>query len=154
MVRSAPLSTRVLPPAAGGRIGYEVLLFFWLAGLLLVSCRSSQSGFKGGPVVTAVDSVALQEPDSAAVGRFANVTHDRLGRTYLADLTRGRIIRFNRNGTFDRTIGRSGAGPGELQAAGQPGLLANDSILAVPDPGQSAISLFEAATGRFLRRTG
>ena len=120
--------------------------------LLLASCADSSQGFSGGPLVSVIDSVVLQEPDSAVVGRFANVTHDHFGRTYLADLTGGRVVRFNRDGTFGGTIGRSGAGPGELQAAGQPGLLSNDSILAVPDPQAATVSLFEAGTGRFLRR--
>ena len=85
--------------------------------LLFTSCTASSEGFSGGPIVSVIDSVVLREPDSVVVGRFANVTHDRLGRTYLADLTGGRVVRFNRDGTFDGTIGRSGAGPGELQAA-------------------------------------
>ncbi len=145
------LGLRSVPLLKGS--GFRNKLVFVLAvDLLLASCADSPQGFSGGPIVSLIDSVVLQEPDSAVVGRFANVTHDRFGRTYLADLTGGRVVRFNRDGTFSGTIGRSGAGPGELQAAGQPGLLSNDSILAVPDPKAATVSLFEAGTGRFLRR--
>ena len=151
VVVQPPFEKLAPPPSRGGasRCGVWPLL---AAGPLLVACSGPARGFDGGPVISVVDSAVLREPDSVVVGRFANVTHDRLGRTYIADMTGGRVVRFNRDGTFSGSIGRSGAGPGELQAAGQPGLLGNDSILAVPDPRLSAISLFEAGTGRFLRR--
>ena len=148
-----PVASRHDRPSATARFDFRVLMLLQTAGLLSSGCIDSPKGFKGGPLVSISDSVVLREPDSAVVGRFANIAHDRFGRSYVADLTGGRVVRFTRDGAFDLAFGRRGPGPGELLAAGQPGLLANDSILAVPDPRQAAVSLFEAATGRFLRRT-
>jgi hypothetical protein len=82
---------------------------------------------------------ALSEVPSLVVGRD--------GRIYVGQ-TQERAIRvFDRSGTFVRTIGRQGAGPGEFQSIGHMGW--RSDTLWVNDPSSLRVSLL-SADGRFL----
>ncbi|MEZ4457416.1 MAG: hypothetical protein R2882_12855 [Gemmatimonadales bacterium] len=94
----------------------------------------------------------LLEPDTAQIGRFANIATARSGDLFVSDLSGGRVLRFGRDGSLRMTIGRSGSGPGELRGPTQPALVNDDSVLVVMDPRSSALSLFDVRNGGFLRR--
>lgn len=81
---------------------------------------------------------ALNEPQSLAV--------DALGRVYVADRKPTIIKVFSPDGSFLRTVGREGAGPGEFRVAF---LAAWRDRLVVHDPQQSRTSVFDTA-GAFL----
>lgn len=98
-----------------------------------------------------VDSVVLQEPDSAALGKFAYATRERNGTVLLSDAGQGRLLRYGHDGRLGAVIGRKGGAPGEFRVAGIARSLANDSLLAVVDPGRMYMSLLDARSGGFIR---
>lgn len=71
---------------------------------------------------------------------------DRAGRMYIADNNPALIKLYGPDGTFLRTIGREGQGPGEYQAA-FPAI--HDTMLIVHDPRTARTSVFDTA-GAFL----
>jgi hypothetical protein len=54
------------------------------------------------------------------------------GRLYVTDDSRRQVLQFDRDGTFMRTFGRGGSGPGEFQSMQL--LEIHDGILAIYDP--------------------
>ena len=60
----------------------------------------------GGPTVTLVDSVVLEESDSAYVGRPAHVFHvAEDGKYFVSDELSDRLFQFGRDGHLERIIG-------------------------------------------------
>ena len=85
---------------------------------------------------TAGGTSELANPDGIAV--------DRRGRIYVVD---GTIKLFGADGSFIRTVGRDGAGPGEYRAAMI--ATAGDQLL-VQDPNLARLTVFDSA-GSFVR---
>jgi hypothetical protein len=76
-----------------------------------------------------------------------NVAIDAAGRIYVADNAPASVKQFNADGTYLRTIGRQGQGPGEFTLA----LIAvSGGDLFVHDPQNQRTSLFDTA-GRYVR---
>jgi hypothetical protein len=119
----------------------------------MVGCSTSDyriSSDVHGPTLTVVDSVSLDEPDSLPMGTSFFLAKGPDRDTYLNDIVRSRILRFDARGRLVTTIGKPGSGPGELKVPGVIHLI-DDSILAVNDVAQRTTSLFDAKTGVFLR---
>jgi hypothetical protein len=76
-----------------------------------------------------------------------DVTMDAAGRIYVSENDPALIKQYAPDGTFLRTIGRSGQGPGEFRTAF---LAAAGGHLYVHDPRASRTSLFDT-TGTFIR---
>ena len=72
-------------------------------------------------------------------GRISGVVVDRHGRFLLASQDDGRLLIFDRAGQYISSLGRSGAGPGEIRVFGMVGLR-GDSVW-VSDPAQSRITV-------------
>lgn len=104
-----------------------------------------------GPTVVALDSITLEEHDSLALGEQVNLLRGPGGTLFIGDGDRGRIIQYDHTGRLMGVIGRKGEGPGELGDAGVMGLLQGDTLLAVSDGQERAISVFTLA-GHFVRR--
>lgn len=85
------------------------------------------------------DSVG--EPWLAPVVQHSQVIIDRAGRTYVLTPDEG-IARFGLDGRFDRTIGRSGAGPGEFRRP--VALTAQGDTLVVHDVAKRALVRFSS----------
>jgi 6-bladed beta-propeller len=81
----------------------------------------------------------LMEPGTLGV--------DDWGRIYVADRKPARIKVYDSAGTFVRTIGREGAGPGEYRVAY---IAVRGAHLVVHDPMQSRTSVFDTS-GSFIR---
>jgi hypothetical protein len=78
------------------------------------------------------------------LNEIVGLASDDLGRVYILDRQAQDIRVFTRDGLFVRTIGRSGAGPGEFQQAN--GLLFDRrGHLWVVDPGNGRYSMFDTA---------
>lgn len=123
--------------------------------MILGSCMPGHSGddrtAARGPSVRVVDSVELSEPDSVPIGMLSYVA-TRHGMVYIGDADRGRILAFDRSGRLVGLIGALGSGPGELGSADAMFVLPGDTLLAVMDPAQRALSVFDLRTRRFQRR--
>lgn len=81
------------------------------------------------------------EPWLAPVVQHSQVIIDRAGRTYVLTPDEG-IARFGLDGRFDRTIGRSGAGPGEFRRP--VALMAQGDTLVVHDAAKRALVRFSS----------
>lgn len=98
---------------------------------------------------TPVRLASLQPPDSALTAvPWGVVTDPGTGRIFVADMTSERVVIFEADGTFVRTIGRAGGGPGEFRS---PTALAMDGsgALAVWDARRGVISRW-SVDGDFL----
>jgi hypothetical protein len=104
-----------------------------------------------GPLLVVVDTVALQEPDGVALGKFGYATREPDGGILLSDAGQGRLLRYAPDGRLVSVIGRKGGAPGEFGRAGLARSLADDSLLAVVDPSRFYISLLDRRTGAFVR---
>ena len=96
------------------------LMLFVLACACSSSDGSSNQDRVGGPLLTVLDSVVLQEPDSLPGGRFANLTTSADGHHYISDLATGRVLRFDRDGRFDRVYSRLGGLPASFRRPDSP----------------------------------
>jgi hypothetical protein len=97
-----------------------------------------------------LDSVVLQENDSLYLGAPLHVTPGRDGSLLVSDGLESQVLQFSRTGALIRRFGGAGRGPGEL---GDPvaTALMGDSMLVVAEWGNQRISMFNVATGAFVR---
>jgi hypothetical protein len=99
---------------------------------------------------TLVEVARLTGGEEGTVGEIVNpqdVTLDGAGRIYISEQDPAVIKQFNPDGTFLRTIGRQGQGPGEFTTAF---LAIGGDKLFVQDPRGSRASVFDTA-GNYLR---
>ncbi len=101
------------------------------------------------PALTLVDSVILQDQDTAYVGKPAAFAVAPDGRLLISDLLSHRVLIFAADGRFLKTVGREGDGPGEFV---NPSWLAldGDSILYVANTNRWRIETFDGQTGEPL----
>lgn len=93
---------------------------------------------------TPVRLASLQPPDSALTAMpWGVVANPETGTIFVADVTSERVVVFDAKGTFARTIGRAGEGPGEFRSPTALALAA-DGVLAVWDAGRGVISRWSA----------
>jgi hypothetical protein len=125
-----------------------------LAVLLLSSCKvdhrqERSEAQPNGPVgITVVDSVRLQDTDTAFLARPAGIAVTAQGDLFLSDNANKQIFRFSRDGRFVRTISRRGSGPGEVESVGSIAL-DGDSLLVVKNMARMRVEVFDAATSEF-----
>lgn len=121
-----------------------------IAVLLLAACNSPATRSDGGPVVTALDSVVLAEPDSLEA--FLPLRTQAITATgELLIETGTAVLHFAPDGNLRRVIGRPGAGPGEFTRISSLGLLAGDSLFAVVDARRARIVVFGLDDGALRR---
>ena len=128
-----------------------------LVGLTLVvaSCQGhrSQPGGRtspGGPQVQLLDSIILEEPDSAYLGRpgpFVATPAD--GSYLLTDELADRVLSFRKDGRLGFVLGRSGAGPRDFSSVG-PVIALVDSLLIVQSAGTARLTVFDARSRKLL----
>jgi len=99
-----------------------------------------------GQILPVIDSVLLQESDSAYLGRPVALAVGPEGDYYVADNIANRVLRFGADGGLRLIYGRSGQGPGELASTGPIGFL-DDSLVLISD-----FSMFQLE--RYDRRSG
>jgi hypothetical protein len=127
----------------------------WVETALLIlgtSCISESHRVPSSSgMIQAVDSVVLRAEGDLDLGIMSYLVEGENGPLYVSDVARGRICRFNRDGTLDRVLGAKGNGPGEFAVAEAMTLLVHDSLLAVTDGARQYISLLDTGSGAFLR---
>jgi len=122
--------------------------------ILVAACAGDQVADRSesqpnGPIgVTVVDSVRLQETDTAFLAQPAGIAVTARGELYLSDNANKRIFHFGRSGNFVRTISHRGSGPGEFESVGSLAL-DGDSLLIVKNLAKMRVEVFNASTGEF-----
>ena len=102
---------------------------------------------------TPVRLASLQPPDSALTAVPWGVLADaKTGTIFVVDATSERVVVFDANGRFTRTIGRAGEGPGEFRSPAALALDENGAV-AVWDAGRGVISLW-SPEGELLEERG
>jgi len=91
----------------------------------------------------------LEGPPEYAFGQLEEIAIDRIGRLYAHDQKDHQLRAYDAAGKFVTKIGRRGSGPGEYQGVVGIAIVA-DSFVAVHDPGNARITLFEPS-GRLYR---
>lgn len=100
----------------------------------------------GGPVLHLVDSIPLEESDTAFLGRIPHTfTIDNVGAVYVADQASDRLLVFTPEGRLKRVIGRHGNGPGEFDRIGP--VTVPGSELLIQGWGGSTLSLLDTRNG-------
>jgi hypothetical protein len=99
----------------------------------------------GEPPEWALDTLfaiggAAATDTTAQFGRVVSVAQDPAGRLYIADQMLSTVRQYAADGTYMRTIGRGGQGPGEY--ARPAGLALLGDTLMIVDPGNVRIGLF------------
>ena len=100
------------------------------------------------PVLSLIDSVAIDETSSVQVSRVGEVAIS-ITRTYIADPGEWRVLEVSRQGKITRTFGRRGKGPGEFETPGS--LVVAGDELMVMDFSLRRVSVFSTTSGKFLR---
>jgi hypothetical protein len=109
-----------------------------------------------GPSLTLVDSIRLEESDTAYLARPTGFLPAADGSFFVTDDGTARLLRFSRGGLLLHTFGRHGAGPGEFATPTTIGL-AGDSLVLVNDNNNLRIVNFDLRTANpigSLRRDG
>lgn len=135
--RSEPVTrTRSLVPT--------VLLVAGLLGNLL-GCTSDQSS-PNSPNLHFEETLRIgsddpEAPDHQLFSQVAAATVDSSGAIYAVDAQTGGVRVYDEGGTFQRSFGTRGQGPGEFQGASALHIDAHGRLL-VADPGQSRITAY------------
>ncbi|HEU4455246.1 MAG TPA: 6-bladed beta-propeller [Longimicrobium sp.] len=101
---------------------------------------------------TLVDSVELQQSDSALIVRVSGIDVDSSGSILLGDVSEGNVKLFGADGRLLRIIGRKGEGPGEFKAPRYP-RFGPGGLIYVADGQEGHVQVFDRAGAlrRFVR---
>ena len=121
------------PPAPGFRIEVDTV-----AGIETVRSYGEPPEWSVEPVFSLGGAEARDTTEE--FGQIRSVVADGDGQIYVADRILSTVRQFGAQGSFVRTIGREGQGPGEYRRPAGLGLL-GDTLLVV-DPGNVRIGLF------------
>ena len=122
-----------------------VLMVAWIACAGVPEPSSER-----GPSLILLDSMVLQETDTAHVGRPAGLAVAPAG-FWVTDLYQNRVLVFDRAGRFVGNAGGPGGGPGEFGGvAGAYALGPDGAMIAVADRQPSALEFFDTGTRRPL----
>lgn len=144
-VRSAnhSLSVRIMPRAHS--------LPILIATLAVSACGGSDSAeLMLHPQLVLVDSIVLEQGDSTFLARPSAVAVDDDGY-WVADMQQATLSRYDREGRYERRVGRQGRGPGEF---GAPFRLASSATgrLDVADLDGFSVTRVNADNGAHLYR--
>lgn len=95
-----------------------------------------------------VDTIALEEPDSAVVARLSGIDVGPNGDIAIADASEANVKVYERDGRLLRVLGRKGGGPGEFSEPRYPRFRRDGSLLVAEGDGR--VSVF-ASSGDFVR---
>lgn len=93
-------------------------------------------------IATLLDTVSLEQPDSAPIVRISGFRVLEDGRILLADVSEANVKLFSPDGRLLRIIGRQGGGPGEFKEPRFP-MATNDGRIIVGE-GNGRITFFTA----------
>ena len=97
-------------------------------------------------------TIGVKEGDENYMfGQRVYFNTDNEGNFYVTDWDRKRIQKYDPQGRYIRTIGRSGQGPGEFQNVWRPEF-DSDGHLYVLDIAAQRLSFFDKESGQFLRQ--
>jgi hypothetical protein len=96
-----------------------------------------------------VDSITLEQPDSALIVRVSGLDQGPGGVLALGDASEGNVKLFSPSGKLLRVVGRKGNGPGEFQEPRFP-RFSRDGSLHIADGSNGRVSVF-ASDGKLQR---
>lgn len=130
------------PSAVGGLL---VLLFSY------ASCEPSgvSNGIDPAPNLVLLDSIELHESGTDPLGRPGTLLSLDDGGYLLADVMTERVLEYDAQGGYRRTLGGQGRGPGEFQRLG-PIALDGDSVLYVLDG--ETLNVLDYRTGQYREK--
>lgn len=96
-----------------------------------------------------VESITLEQPDSAPIVRISGIDRNSAGMIALGDASEGNVKLFSPGGKLLRIIGRKGEGPGEFREPRFP-RFQDDSTLHVADSYNSRVTVFRTG-GKLVR---
>lgn len=118
--------------------------------LVVRTVSGSAWGGREGRLVPEVTIGVLDGPEEQIFGNLRSMAVGPDGRIFVMDGQALAVRVFAPDGSYVRTLGRDGGGPGEF---GQPDggmAMLSDGRLAVRDPGNARLQLFDAASGEPL----
>jgi len=122
----------------------QTLLVAGILGIVF-SCTSDQSSPDATPIhfeeTLRIGSDDPEAPDHQLYSQVAAATVDSSGTIYAVDARTGGVRVYDEDGTFQRSFGARGQGPGEFQSASALHVDAHGRLL-MADPGQSRITVF------------
>ncbi len=133
------------------------VLFFGLSGSLSASNdqtpidletnhqKISSDGYQTD--ISFEPQVTFRESDDVIFGGISTAVVDQNGRVFMADNTQHRVHIFNPDGSYLRSLGQQGQGPGEF--ASVTNLLIDNKYLHVADHMQRRISVFDLSSLTF-----
>lgn len=125
------------------------LLVIGLVGPFLACAgqdRSAPDGAAEGPQLVLVDSVALEESDTAYIARPTGFLRASDGTFFVTDDGTARLFHFSRTGRLLRLLGRRGTGPGEFTTPATIGIV-RDSAVLVSDNNLLRLVTFDIRSG-------
>lgn len=105
-------------------------------------------------VYSLIDSIPLEEGDSAPIVRFSGLDIAPDGRLLLGDASEGNVKLFGADGRLRHIVGRRGGGPGEFGAPRFPRFLPDGRIFVGDDNGRVSIFDGDGVVMRTLRLAG
>lgn len=118
--------------------------------LVVRTVSGSAWGGREGRLVPEVTIGVLDGPEEQIFGNLRSLAVAADGTIFAMDAQALAVRVFAADGSYVRTLGRDGGGPGEF---GQPDggmAMLSDGRLAVRDPGNARLQLFDAASGEPL----
>jgi hypothetical protein len=121
----------------------------------LCACSGDDAVPRESSVASAPFESVLEPQDTVVlragtpIVKFAGLDVDPSGRLAIVDLSEGIVHIFNPDGSYVRSLGRRGTGPGEFMAPHTP-RFGPDGRVHVPDSRRGTISVFDSA-GTFQR---
>jgi hypothetical protein len=114
--------------------------------------RSQQPGIASASFLSQfalVDTVVLEQPDSAPIVRLSGIDVDQSGNILLGDVSESNVKLFDRSGQLVHIFGRKGDGPGEFSQPRFP-RFGPDGMIYVADAQLSRITVFRP-TGDLIK---
>lgn len=114
------------------------------AGIRLVTNTRTDSGWIGSAPITATQDLAIGNDSipEYQFGRIGDLAVSPNGSIAAIDQLAGLVRVFDRTGTYVRSVGRPGRGPGELSRSANGVYWLDGDSLVVLDPGEKRLTVF------------
>ncbi|MDX1590638.1 MAG: 6-bladed beta-propeller [Balneolaceae bacterium] len=99
--------------------------------------------------ISLTEEARFGDTDTVFISSISGIAVDNNGNLFLADRSEATVHAYTPEGEYKFSVGRSGEGPGEFNAAYQPRM--HNGELYVLDINQQRMSIFDPSDGTYLR---